>query len=55
MKRIGSTIQLRRFLGKDDYYYNYPLFFSAGYKFKISGFSYAKIVRCSRLVIARQK
>jgi hypothetical protein len=26
-----------------------------GYKFKMAGFSYAKIVHCSRLVPARQK
>jgi len=55
MKRVGSTIQLRRYVGKDDYYYNYPIYFSMGYKLKISGFSYAKMVRCSRLVVARQK
>jgi len=55
MKRIGSTIQLRRYIGKDGYYYNYPIFFSRGYKFKIAGFSYAKMVRCSRLVVSRQK
>jgi len=55
MKRIGTTIQLRRYVGKDGYYANYPFFFSIGYKFKRSGYSYAKIVKCSRLVIARQK
>lgn len=55
MKRLNSSIQLRRYIGKDGYYYTYPIYFSIGYKFKISGFSYAKIVRCSRLVSARQK
>jgi len=55
MKRIGSSIQLRRYIGKDGYYFNYQLYFSSGYKFKIAGFSYAKIVRCSRLLYARQK
>jgi len=55
MKRVGSTMQLRRYVGKDGYYFNYPLYFSMGYKFKIAGFSYAKMVRCSRLVTARQK
>jgi len=55
MKRIGSSIHLRRYAGKDGFYYTYPLYFSIGYKFKISGHTYAKIVRCSRLVPARQK
>ena len=55
MKRLNSSIQLKRFIGKDSFYYTYPIYFSIGYKFKISGFSYAKIVNCSRLVSARQK
>jgi hypothetical protein len=55
MKRLNTSIQLRRFIGKEDYYFTYPIYFSIGYKFKIAGFSYAKIVRCSRLVKARQK
>jgi len=55
MKRVGASIQLRRYIGKDGYYYNYPLYFSMGYKFKRAGFSYAKMVKCSRLVVARQK
>jgi hypothetical protein len=55
MGRLGSTMQLRRYIGKDGYYYNYPLYFSMGYKFKLAGFSYAKKVYCSRLVPARQK
>lgn len=55
MGRLGSSMQLRRYIGKDGYYYNYPLYFSMGYKFKLAGFSYAKKVYCSRLVPARQK
>lgn len=55
MKRIGSSIHLRRYIGKDGYYYTYPIYFSIGYKHRISGHTYAKVVRCSRLVYARQK
>jgi len=55
MKRLNTTIQLKRYIGKEGYYLNYPIYFSIGYKLKIVGFSYAKIVRCSRLVPARQK
>jgi hypothetical protein len=55
MRRLNSSIQLKRYIGKDSYYYTYPVYFSIGYKFKIVGHSYAKIVRCSRLVSARQK
>jgi len=55
MKRIGSSIHLRRYAGKDGFYYTYPLYFSIGYKFKVTGHSYANIVKCSRLVTARQK
>lgn len=55
MKRLTSSIQLKRYIGKESYYLTYPIYFSIGYKFKVVGFSYAKIVRCSRLVPARQK
>jgi hypothetical protein len=41
--------------GGDSHFVNFPLYFGRAYKFKIAGFTYAKLVSCSRLVKARQK